>query len=166
MALFKRLNTGGVRLNAQELRNALYPSRFNELLITLSKWDVFRSTWRIPKYTPEEDEAVPKKLQANALYKSMADCELVLRFFAIKETILENRRGSLQGLLNTAMRQHAADSETVLAALESEYRSVLSFLFETFEEHPFILPQTNRPSRPAYDALMVAAALVGPAELQ
>jgi hypothetical protein len=69
MALFKRLNTGGVRLNAQELRNALYPSRFNELLITLSKWDVFRSTWRIPKYTPEEDEAVPKRLQANALYK-------------------------------------------------------------------------------------------------
>jgi Protein of unknown function DUF262 len=161
MALFKRLNTGGVRLNPQELRNALYPSRFNQMLIAISRWDVFRDTWGIPRYSPEEDESVPKRLQANALYKSMADCELVLRFFAIKETVLENRRGSLRSLMDKAMRQHGPDDAHALAVLEGEFRDVLTFLFNTFNGHPFVLPQTNRPSRPAYDALMVAAALVG-----
>src|SRR5262249_42554728 len=31
MILFRRLNTGGARLNPQELRNALYPGKFNEM---------------------------------------------------------------------------------------------------------------------------------------
>lgn len=160
MALFKRLNTGGVRLNPHELRNALYPSEFNEMLQRLAKWDTFRDTWRIPRYTPEEEESVPKKLQSNALYKTMADCELVLRFFAIKETILENRTGSLRRLLDKSMKLHAKDSGPKLGALEQEFCDVLSILFNIFEGQPFVLPQTNRPSRPAYDAMMVATALV------
>jgi hypothetical protein len=109
MALFKRLNTGGVKLNPHELRNALYPSEFNEMLQRLARWDTFRDTWGIPRYTLEEAEVVPKKVQANALYKTMADCELVLRVYAIKETVLENRTGSLRGLLDKSMKQHAKE---------------------------------------------------------
>ena len=165
MALFKRLNTGGIRLNPQELRNALYPSKFNELLFVLARSDTFRDTWRMPRYTQEENEAVPKKLQFNALYKTMADCELVLRFFAIKETVLQNRRGSLRTLMNKTMMNHRLDIAEQLAGLDKEYRSVLDFLFSTFEGHPFVLPQTNRPSRPAYDALMVAGSIIGIANL-
>lgn len=165
MALFKRLNTGGVRLNPHELRNALYPSAFNEMLQHLARWDTFRDAWRIPRYTAEEDESVPKKLQANALYKTMADCELVLRFFAIKETILEDRTGSLRRLLDKSMKQHAKDSPATLGAIEQEFREVFSFLFNAFEGKPFVLPQTNRPSRPAYDALMVATSLIGASSL-
>lgn len=161
MALFKRLNTGGVRLNPHELRNALYPSSFNEMLQNLARLDAFRDTWRIPRYTPEEAEVVPKKLQSNALYKTMADCELVLRFYAIKETVLENRNGSLRRLLDKSMKQHARDSAATLGSLEQEFREVLSFLFNAFEGQPFVLPQTNRPSRPAYDAMMVATSLTG-----
>lgn len=100
MALFKRLNTGGVNLNPHELRNALYPSKFNDMIQRLSCWNTFRDTWIIPRFTPEEMETVPNILQNNALYKTMADCELVLRFFAIKETVLENRTGSLRHLLD------------------------------------------------------------------
>ena len=161
MALFKRLNTGGVKLNPHELRNALYPSDFNKMLQRLSQWHVFRDTWGIPRYTPEEAEAVPKQVQANALYKTMADCELVLRFYAIRETLQEDRTGSLRRLLDKSMKQHAADSTQVLESLETEYREVLSFLFRAFDGHPFVLPRTNRPSRPAYDAMMVATALAG-----
>jgi hypothetical protein len=165
MALFKRLNTGGVRLNPQELRNALYPSKFNELLFVLARTDTFRDTWRMPRYTSEEDEAVPKKLQFNALYKTMADCELVLRFFAIKETVLQDRRGSLRTLMNKTMVNHISDSEEQLIGLDEGFRNVLDFFFTTFEGHPFVLPNTNRPSRPAYDALMVAGSIVGIANL-
>lgn len=161
MALFKRLNTGGIKLNPQELRNALYPSRFNELLFVLARSDTFRDTWRMPRYTAEEDEVVPKRLQFNALYKTMADCELVLRFFAIRETVLQNRRGSLRALMNKTMINHQSDGGEQVTGLGQEYSTVLEFLFSTFERHPFVLPQTNRPSRPAYDALMVAGSIVG-----
>jgi len=161
MALFKRLNTGGITLNPQELRNALYPSNFNDLLVSISRWDSFRDTWGIPRYTKEEIEVEPKKLQSNALYKTMADCELVLRFFAIKETILEDRKGSLRALMDKTMKNHISDSREKIAELDKEYRGLLNFLSYTFEKRPFILPKTNRPSRPTYDALMVAGALIG-----
>lgn len=165
MALFKRLNTGGVKLNPQELRNALYPSKFNEMLISIARWDIFRNTWRIPKYTKEEAEAVPKRVQNNALYKTMADCELVLRFFAIRETVVENRRGSLRRLMDKSMRQHSGDDATTIANLDAEYRAALEYLFSAFEGNPFVLPGTKRPSRPAYDALMVACSIMGPNRL-
>lgn len=161
MALFKRLNSGGVKLNPHELRNALYPSEFNEMLQRIAQWNTFRDTWGIPRYTPDEAEATPKRLQFNVLYRTMADCELVLRFFAIKETILENRSGSLRQLLDKCMRGHAKDSCAATELMEREYREVLSFLFTAFEGHPFVLPLTDRPSRPAYDAMMVATAMNG-----
>ncbi|MDD2464577.1 MAG: DUF262 domain-containing protein [Desulfobulbus sp.] len=161
MALFKRLNTGGVKLNPQELRNALYPSKFNEMLINIAQWDLFRDTWRIPRYSDEEAETVPKRVQNNALYKTMADCELVLRFFAIRETVVDNRRGSLRRLMDKSMQKHANDNDSTVAALDAEYRSTLQHLFYTFEGSPFVLPETTRPSRPAYDALMVACSIIG-----
>ena len=161
MVIFNRLNTGGVRLNPQELRNALYPSEFNSMLTRVSEWDVFRDTWRIPRFTMEEKEAVPKNVKSNALYKTMADCELVLRFYAIRETVSNGRQGSLRRIMDSTMSAHKGDSKSMVAQLEQEYRQVLKSLFDVFDGEPFVLPQTMRPSRPAYDALMVACDLVG-----
>ncbi|MBK8080339.1 MAG: hypothetical protein IPK25_08690 [Saprospiraceae bacterium] len=48
MLLFDRLNTGGVKLNAQELRNAIFAGSFNDLLDKLSGKAVFRTIWGIP----------------------------------------------------------------------------------------------------------------------
>lgn len=161
MALFKRLNTGGIKLNHQELRNALYPSEFNSMLFDLAQLDTFRDTWGIPRFTKEEKEIIPKKLQANALYKTMADCELVLRFFAIKETIIEKQRGSLKNLMDKTVKRHLKSDAVQVAAMKQEFIEILQFYYQAFGGRPFVLPKTNRPSRPAYDALMVAAAIVG-----
>jgi len=166
MVIFNRLNTGGVKLNPQELRNALYPSEFNRMLIRVSEWDIFRDTWGIPRYTAEESEAIPKNVQANALYKTMADCELVLRFFAIKETVVNGRQGSLRRIMDDTMSSHQADPKAEVDKLEQEYRSVLKPLFDLFDGKPFVLPQTMRPSRPAYDALMVASTQLSHAPTQ
>ncbi|MEJ8664281.1 DUF262 domain-containing protein [Pseudomonas sp. LP23] len=64
--LFERLNTGGVSLTAQEIRNCVYRGPFNEDIKALASLDTFRSVVR-----------VKDSKGANGTYE-----ELVLRFFA------------------------------------------------------------------------------------
>ncbi len=156
MILFKRLNTGGIQLNPQELRNALYPCPFNDLLISVSRSDLFCDIWRIPRYTPDEEDSPQRELTQNTLYKSMADCELVLRFFAIRETLELDLKGSLRRLMDQCMIRHFKDTEDEVRKLKQLYQFCLEKLYRTFDNQPFMLPKMSRPSRPLYDALMVA----------
>ena len=156
MILFRRLNTGGARLNAQEMRNALYPGEFKDMLARVARDDKFCEIWRIPKKTPDENEQKPPDLTRNALYRNMADCELVLRFFAIKETIESNLKGSIRHILDKCMERHCNDKPSVVAKAEEQYLHCLHTLYTIFGGKAFVLPTTERPSRPLYDALMVA----------
>jgi hypothetical protein len=165
MVLFNRLNTGGVQLNPQELRNALYDGHFNNMLFEVSRSNLFTSVWNIPKKTEDEDVQQPKALINNALYKSMADCELVLRFFAIRETIIDNMKGSLRSLLDKTMIKHKKDSHTDVNISKELFMNTLNELTVIFNSEPFILPQLNKPSRSLYDALMVAYSLISKVEI-
>ena len=53
--VFERLNTGGLALNKQEVRNALYSEQFNKMLKRLASDEVFKQLWAHPKKT-EYDE--------------------------------------------------------------------------------------------------------------
>lgn len=64
--LFERLNTGGLRLSDQEIRNCIYKGEFREFIKDLAQNDYFRKVVNLPKN--KED---------NATYE-----ELVLKFFA------------------------------------------------------------------------------------
>jgi hypothetical protein len=160
MVLFNRLNTGGVQLNPQELRNALYDGHFNNMLFAVSRTDLFTNVWSIPKKTPNEENDPPKALINNALYKSMVDCELVLRFFAIRETILDNLKGSLKSLLDKAMKKHKDDSKESVEKSKELFNTTLNDLYSIFDSKPFVIPSLNKPSRALYDALMVAYSLL------
>lgn len=159
MVLFKRLNTGGIQLNPQELRNALYPSMFNQMLIDTARTELFCQVWGIPARTAGEDEQPARQLLRNTLYKTMADCELVLRFFAIRETIQMGLGGSLRRLMDGCMRRHRGDGQGEVEALRGLYDGCLRSLTDTFDGRPFLLPMLRKPSRPLYDALMVALSL-------
>lgn len=65
--VFDRLNTGGERLNPQELRNALYGGPFNELLIDLSRIKEFTDAWGIPSYADNilDGGVISEELKAN-----------------------------------------------------------------------------------------------------
>lgn len=155
--LFDRLNTGGEKLNPQELRNALYPGEFNRMLLRIARDNLFTRVWGIPAYDANDEQT--EALKKNTLYRTMADCELVLRFFAIRETLLTNRRGSLRKLLDDCMRRHAHDTSSETNDLENQYLTCLRDLADVFDGHPFRLPKGKRPSRPLYDALMVSLSL-------
>lgn len=154
--LFDRLNTGGIRLNPQELRNALYPGPLNALLIRLARDDAFTSVWGIPRLTQNEDKEPSEALLRNPLYASLADAELVLRFFALRDAIQRGGTGSLRRILDRFMAANANLDDFILSQMGHEYISLLTRLTDVFEGEPFRLPKTKRPSRPLYDALMIA----------
>lgn len=157
--LFDRLNTGGVRLNPQELRNALYPGEFNALLIRLARSKPFTTTWGIPAFTKNEEAKPPDDLLKNPLFASLADAELVLRFFALRDAIVHVRTGSLRRILDRYMEEKSDIGTNELDEMESQFLSTLSRLVALFDDSPFRLPKTQRPSRPLYDALMIALSI-------
>jgi Protein of unknown function DUF262 len=164
MVLFRRLNTGGVKLNPQELRNALYPGHFQEMLLQLARSDDFTRLWGIPHKTVREDDDGPSPaLVKNALYRTMTDCELVLRFFAIRETVQRDLKGSLRRILDRCMAEHQFDTYDQIRSAEQLFLRTLQYLDDCLNGNPFELPETGRLSRPLYDAMMVAASLYGPA---
>jgi hypothetical protein len=154
--LFDRLNTGGIRLNPQELRNALYPGDLNALLMELARSDLFATTWGIPTKTTGEDENPPEELLKNALYASLADAELVLRFFALKDAIVNGRHGSLRRILDRYMEENANLGAAQAESMKTEFLRLLTMLTDIYSGETFRLPKTSRPSRPLYDALMIA----------
>lgn len=156
MILFRRLNTGGVKLNPQELRNALYPGPFNKAIHELSRCEEFTSVWGIPKKSPDEEESPTQTLLKNVLYRSMMDCELVLRFFAIKDAANDLSRGALRQILDQTLSRHNKASESEIAVMTNDFKVTLNRLTQALGKDFHKLPKDNKPSRPLYDALMVA----------
>lgn len=87
--LFERLNTGGVSLTAQEIRNCVYRGLFNDNIKTLSEYPAFRSTVK-----------VKDNQSKNGTYE-----EMVLRFFAYLERY-EEFDHSVKGFLNQYMKDN------------------------------------------------------------
>jgi hypothetical protein len=157
--LFDRLNTGGIKLNPQELRNALYPGSLNALLIRLARADAFTTAWGIPPHTKIEDTEPSEDLLKNALFSSLADAELVLRFFALRDAVVDRRSGSLRRILDRYMEREKDIDQSKAQELERVFLDTLARLVSLFNNEPFRLPKTRRPSRPLYDALMIALSL-------
>lgn len=158
--LFDRLNTGGIRLNPQELRNALYPGPLNALLIRLARSAPFTTAWNIPPYAPNEEKEPSEQLLKNPLFASLADAELVLRFFALRDAYVNRGQGSLRRILDRYMEDNARVSEDAANRLEAEFLGLLSRLVALFDNAPFRLPKTRRSSRPLYDAMMIALSIL------
>lgn len=156
--IFDRLNTGGTKLNPQEIRNALNPGIFNRMILDLTRHPLFTRIFDIPPYSevdPNDYYENPAR-QKNSLYSSMGDCQLVLRYFALKDQT--NIRGSMKSMLDRAMSVKITEPEE--NALRSEYIDRLSFLDKLFSGHPFeLLPDEKghvRVSAAVYDSSMVA----------
>ncbi|RDY25769.1 DUF262 domain-containing protein [Romboutsia weinsteinii] len=160
MVLFKRLNTGGIQLNQQELRNALYPGAFNNMIIDISKHDLFREVWGIPRYIEDEDENPIKELVENNLYKTMGDCEIILRFFAIREAYIKDKKSSLKRMLDLCVINHSGDTEGCLVGMKELYIDTLFALRNIFGDELFVLKKVDKLSTSLCDALMVAYTLV------
>lgn len=159
--VFDRLNTGGERLNQQELRNSLYASIFNQTIVELAGHPLFTSAWDIPSYKDHmlSDGSPDKELRDNNIFKRMLDCEIVLRFFAFRDR--EHVQGSVRAILDDCMKRGRQLSKSEVESLKSRFIQSLELASTIFGSAVFRLPPTpgkskGQLSRPLYDAEMIA----------
>lgn len=111
--LFERLNTGGVVLTNQEIRNCLFRGRFNDFLRQCADYKSFR---RVVKLTKAQENDGTRE-------------EYVLRFFSLYHDA-ESFEHSVSGFLTTYMR--IASSQFDYETNEVLFRQVFDELAKAF----------------------------------
>ena len=156
--VFERLNTGGVRLNAQEVRNSVCAGSFNNLLLELSRYPLFTSMWDIPPLEPNESTEPSGKLSRNILFRQMRDVELVLRVFGLLDP--NSIGGGMRSTLDDAMERYSKSSESELRNLRTRFLRSLELAHAIGGDDAFRLPDSRskrgRPSASLFDGIMVA----------
>lgn len=156
--VFDRLNTGGVKLERQEIRNALYRGSFNDMLHEITRSDDFREVWGLPRWVEGEIET-NQALVADSFFAKMADAEVVLRFFALRH--VDHYRRGMQGFLDLYMRRAAKFSDQDVVQLKDLYQRTLHLAREIYSEltfRPYLKDRNawdSKPHRAFQDAVMI-----------
>ncbi|MCM0589538.1 MAG: DUF262 domain-containing protein [Gloeotrichia echinulata IR180] len=149
---FERLNTGGVALSRQEVRNCLYYGKFNQLLLDLTTNSIFAEAWGIPIGNNEE-------IAENNLYKKMEDVELVLRFFALRH--VEDFRRGMEGFLDLYMVKSLKFSDEDIDILKNIFIQTINLAHQVYAEKlfkpfdPHADTWKDKSYKAYYDAVMV-----------
>ncbi|EFL49220.1 protein of unknown function DUF262 [Solidesulfovibrio fructosivorans JJ]] len=156
--VFKRLNTGGQKLNDQEIRNCIYAGEFNNLITSLSRNSLFTKAWDIPPFNEidiDRSYEDPKR-KNNTLYRNMHDCQLILRFFALKDE--ENIKGSMKSMLDRCMQKNLNITPEEKLNYEYIFLECLELAHLIFNRRPFKIKtgKVEKVSAPLYDATMVS----------
>jgi hypothetical protein len=139
--VFRRLNTGGVELNAQEIRNSVYPGPFNNLLIKLSTEKKFHQLLGV------------KQKEKSAIYKEMRDVELVLRYFTFKDNWYDFS-GGMRRYLDMYMENGKKFSKIDLENMRKDFLKTLEIVEACFGENAF---QRWNPEREQWRQLVLAS---------
>jgi len=119
--IFNRLNSGGVRLNNQEIRNCIYSGKFNNLLKEFDKSD--RAWGRICK-------KIWGKMDR---FRSV---EILLRILAFSNN-LDRYDGNLAGYLNDAMYRYSRSNDNQLQAIKVDLENTSKFALGVLDALPF-----------------------------
>jgi hypothetical protein len=159
LIVFERLNTGGVKLSRQEIRNCLYYGRLNKLLLELANNVIFRRAWEIPDVPFEVGGVVPAELSENNMFSKMEDTELILRFFALRHH--HEFKGAIQDFLDLYMIRSLKFTDKDFAALRREFDETIDACDRIFADLAFRPFDTERneferkPQKAFADAVVV-----------
>ena len=122
--VFKRLNTGGVRLNPQEIRNSTFTGPLNNMILELS-------------VLPEFHRLLQRRdRNKSALYREMRDAEFVLRYFAFRDTWETFTRGMMR-VMDDFMSDNQHMDELQLRIAREDFIKTLHNAEAAFGEHAF-----------------------------
>jgi len=164
--VFERINSGGVKLQAQESRNAIYDGPLNRLCIRLARNKYLCRMWGIPEPTNVERETgqYSDELLQNDTFRRMDDVELVLRYFANRQR-LQHDQTSLERYLDEFLRQGNKFGPDILALYEQTFESTVRLVYEVLGEDAFHMYRQrkgnywnwfDRPTKVNYDTVMYA----------
>ena len=117
--LFERLNTGGVILQGQEIRNCIYDGSFNDCLNRLNAYE----PWR-------------KLFGSTAEEKRKRDVELILRFLALFYQRSAYKKPMKQ-FMNTFIKTNRAASDPQVTEYETLFKRTCDAVMEVLGEKPF-----------------------------
>jgi hypothetical protein len=118
--IFERLNTGSVKLEAQELRNATARGPFNDLIKELARFRPFRRLLQVDEKDPDSNNKV----------KKMEDAELVLRFFALRGGRYRTLRKGFKEFLTSAQVEFNKLSNVKLEEFRTDFKTYMEFIHD------------------------------------
>lgn len=131
--IFHRLNTGGTKLNNQEIRNCIYSGTFNKFLKESNE----NRQWK--KLMNIKDDKVYRFLKI----------ELILRFFAFYYKS-KSYRGRLTSFLNDFMEENKNMSEQNIETYKRMFDSAIKIVYEKIAQKKSIEKLSNA----FWDAMM------------
>ncbi|KQN72897.1 hypothetical protein ASE94_06565 [Devosia sp. Leaf64] len=154
--IFERLNTGSVRLESQELRNATARGPFNDAIKEMAKFAEFRSMIQVPENDPASNSKVQK----------MEDVELVLRFFALRDGRYKTLKKGFREFLTTSLIQFNDWSDQEIDQGAWEFGVYMRFIYENAEDlTPFAKFRRGGKRMSTFNAAVFDAVAVGIAEV-
>jgi len=136
--VFERLNTGGVVLQGQEIRNCIYYGEFNEALRKING----HPAWRQILGNKHAD-------------KRMRDIELILRFFALFSNT-KNYKKPMKKFLNDFMKSHRNLQSVKLERLKTLFMKTADAVVTYLGARPFHIHRGLNAA--VYDSVFVSFA--------
>lgn len=119
--IFQRINTGGIQLNDQEIRQALYQGRVTELIGELAK-------------SPEFLEATQNNIKSNR----MQDREYITRFIAFTELdYIKEYKGSIDSYLIKAMKLVNTYDKEEIERIKKGFKITMDYCARIFGRYAF-----------------------------
>ena len=141
--IFQRINTGGLELKPQEIRQALYVGKATELLRRMAENEIFL-------------QATQYSIDSNR----MADCEYANRFVAFTELDITEYKGNIDDFLRKALRKINQYSEDEIQSIEESFIRVMTYCRDIFGRYAFRKFNENRRRGPINKALFESWSLV------
>lgn len=137
--IFNRLNTGGVPLTNQEVRNCIFTGGFNEQLKNLNQ----NTHWRIVYGKPNPE-------------KRMIDIELILRFFSLYDEKFLDYRAPMREWLNGQMQENISGLSNI-EEFDSLFDKTVNKIYDELGSDVF-KGKGRSFNRSVFDAIMVSFA--------
>jgi hypothetical protein bfra3_05782 len=140
--IFKRINTGGLVLEAQEIRNALFQGQATNFLSKMSKTKEFLIA---TDYSIKSDR--------------MLDCEFCLRYVSFTN-LFDKYSGNMDTFLSEGMEYLQNINEAELNNILFKFKETMSISYKIFEKNCFRKVFNDERRRPINKALFEAISVV------
>lgn len=153
--VFLRLNKGGERLNAQEIRNVAYRGDLNDLIFDLSENEILHSQLKI-------------RDKSSSAYRKMEDAEYVLRFLTLRNR-WQSFSGQMAKEMDRFMERYRATSPSVIAEMRTDFDRSIASCGAIWGDNAFQRPEKggwrDQFLAGMYDAQMLAVSMLSDPEL-